>query len=505
MVVSQRKGGVLLSYVSQTVNILSNLIYVPIMLRLLGQSEYGLYQLAAALISNLNILSLGFNSSYIRFYSRYKKDDDQDSIRKLNGMFMIIFTVIAIVCLVCGAVIITNARLVLGDKLTDTEVEKSKILMAFLVVSMALSFFNSVFQSQISAHNKFIWLKFVELLSYLATPIITLPLLILGLGSEAMVAVTTGVTFASCVINFFYAYKKLGVRFCFNNFDFSLFKEMANFTFYIFLNIIIEQINWSMDKLILGRVSGTNSVAIYAVGGQIVQLYRTVCGAIRSVFVPQINDMVVNRVDMQTLTKLFAKLGRVIYCVCFLIVSGFTVFGREFIRYWAGEGYDNSYIVALAMMIPLIVAIIEGPGIDIQRAMNKHKVRSIVYAFIAIANLLMSIYLAKRYGEVGAAIGTGISMIIGQGIFMNFYYWKNMHLKMGFFWREILRLIPASGVVLLVGFIISKFVYWDTLLSLGVCIAIYVVTYAAVFYVVGFNQYEKHLFSEPIKKILKRV
>ena len=69
---NNRKISVFLSYLSQLIHILSGLIYTPIMLRMLGQSEYGLYQLVASVVSYLSLLSLGFSGSYMRFYSRYK-------------------------------------------------------------------------------------------------------------------------------------------------------------------------------------------------------------------------------------------------------------------------------------------------------------------------------------------------------------------------------------------------------------------------------------------------
>ena len=68
MKVNQKKVGVILSYISQAIQILSGLIYTPIMLRLLGQSEYGLYQLVYWVVSYLSLLSFGFTASYMRFY-----------------------------------------------------------------------------------------------------------------------------------------------------------------------------------------------------------------------------------------------------------------------------------------------------------------------------------------------------------------------------------------------------------------------------------------------------
>lgn len=67
---NQRKMGVILTYTSEAIKILTGLLYTPIMLRLLGQSEYGLYQLVYSVVSYLSLLSMGFGSSYLRFYSK---------------------------------------------------------------------------------------------------------------------------------------------------------------------------------------------------------------------------------------------------------------------------------------------------------------------------------------------------------------------------------------------------------------------------------------------------
>ena len=57
---NQRKIGVIMSYLAQFIQILTGILYTPIMLRLLGQSEYGLYQLVFSVVSYLSLLSFGF-------------------------------------------------------------------------------------------------------------------------------------------------------------------------------------------------------------------------------------------------------------------------------------------------------------------------------------------------------------------------------------------------------------------------------------------------------------
>lgn len=70
---SQIKVGTIISYLQMAINVIIQLAYTPIMIRLLGQNEYGLYNTVASTISMLSILSLGFNSGYIRYYAIYKK------------------------------------------------------------------------------------------------------------------------------------------------------------------------------------------------------------------------------------------------------------------------------------------------------------------------------------------------------------------------------------------------------------------------------------------------
>ena len=139
MKISQRKAGVALSYAGELVKILVSLIYTPIMLRLLGQSEYGLYQLVYSVVAYLSLLSLGFGSSYLRFYSRYKAQKDEDGVAKLNGMFMLIFCSISVICVLCGIVMIGNIRGIFGTGLTESEYATARVLMGLLIINLAMT------------------------------------------------------------------------------------------------------------------------------------------------------------------------------------------------------------------------------------------------------------------------------------------------------------------------------------------------------------------------------
>lgn len=66
------KSGFILSYISIFIQSIISILYTPVMLRLLGESNYGLLQLAVSTMSSLSILSFGFGSSYMRFIHNTK-------------------------------------------------------------------------------------------------------------------------------------------------------------------------------------------------------------------------------------------------------------------------------------------------------------------------------------------------------------------------------------------------------------------------------------------------
>lgn len=498
---NQRKAGVLLTYSSEAVKILTGLIYTPIMLRLLGQSEYGLYQLVFSVVSYLSLLSMGFASSYIRFYSKRKAEEDNIGIARLNGMFMCIFLCISVVSVICGVVMISNITLIFKTGLSDNEYHIARILMALMVASLAITFPDSVFSCYLTAHEEFIFQKSLGLAQSLLNPFLTLPLLLLGKGSVGMVTVSTVLTISCFIVNAFYCFKKLKMKFTFRGFQFSLLKEMWIFTFYIFISQIIDQVNWSVDKFLLGRLIGTVAVAVYGVGGQINSMYLQFSTAISNVFVPTVNRIVATTNDNKELTELFTKVGRIQFFIMSLIMTGFIFIGKPFVCIWAGQEYVDSYYVTLFLIVPVTVPLIQNLGIEIQRAKNMHKSRSLVYLAISVMNIFISIPLIKWFGAIGASIGTAIALVTGNIIFINWYYHKFIKLDMIYFWKSIFRTIPSVLIPCALGFFAVKVINISSFLQLGGFVLGYSIVYIISVWLLGFNEYEKGILKGVLYKI----
>lgn len=505
MKANQLKIGVVLSYISMIAQNIIAIVYTPVMLRLLGQSEYGLYQLVYSVVSYLGLLSFGFGSAYVRFYSRYTVKDDQEGIAKLNGMFMIVFNIIAIIALFAGGILVGNVNNLFSKSLTANEINTARILMILMVINLAISFPSSVFDSFVTAHECYFFQRVISLLQTILNPFLTLPLLLMGYKSISLVVVTTILTVSKFIINYCYCIKKLRMRFIFKNMNFSLLKEIGVFSFYIFINMIVDQINWSVDKFILGVFGGTTAVAIYSVGGQINTMYMSLSSSISSVFIPRVNKIVaIDENNNKDLTELFTRVGRIQFMILAMVIGGFIVVGQYFINVWAGADYNNAYYVALLLIIPVTVPLIQNLGVEIQRAKNMHKFRSIIYFLIAIGNVFISIPLVQMMGEIGAALGTCLTMILGNIILMNWYYQVKIKLDMFYFWKQIFMVMPCVivSVLLSLGFI--KIFAVNSIIHFLLVGFLYVCVYLIGLFVFGMNTYEKNLIKGPLNKIKRR-
>ena len=505
MKINQIKIGAILSYVIIVVNMLIGVLYTPILTAKLGQTEYGLYSLVTSIISYLTILDFGFGNAIIIYTTRYKNNNEKDKEQKLHGMFFIIYTIIGIITGIIGAILWFNVDNLFGNTMGQDELEKAKILMGILTFNLIVTFPLSIFSSIITSYEKFVFSKLLNLIRIILNPIVMLVLLNFGFKSIALVILTTVLNIGTLILNFIYCKKKLDIKLKFGKIDFKLLKEIMAYSVWIFLNSIMDKINWSVSQLILGVYSGSVAVAIYAIANKLNEMYMSFSTAISGVMLPKVTKMESDNASDKEFTDVFIKTGRVQYIVMALIISGFVLYGKEFITMmWVGQDYSESYIIACILMIPLTVPLIQNVGLNILQAKNKYKFRVMVLMFFAIVNVILSIILSKLYGGIGAAIATAISLICGQIIFMNIFYHKKIGINIIEFWKNILKMSIPMAFAIMLAILIKNILQISNVGILVFEILVYVIMYGLIVYKFSMNSYEKELILKPINKILKR-
>lgn len=501
---SQLKIGIILSYINLGVGNLIPIFYTPIMLNLLGKSEYGLYKLSSNVTSYLSLISLGIGSAVTRYLIKEKTEKGEEAEKKIFGLFMIIFQVIALAAFLVGVFLTFNLDIWYKDSLTEVELQRMGILVFIMVINTALSFSLSPYVSIVTAHERFVFLQLMNIISTCFGPILNLVALFMGFASVGMTISTLILSVVSRVIYFIYVRNRMKIKPVYKELPLDILKEILVFSFWIFVGNVVGQLYNATDTVMIGAVQelGTDGVAVYNVGLTFNSIMLSLTIAISNVLSPKVNKMVFSGASGKELTDLAIKVGRLQCYIMMLIISGFIAFGRPFIFYYAGEGYMDAYWVAVLMMVPNMIPLAQSVCSGIIVAQNRHRFRSLMYLFIASINVIGTWILMKRYGIVGAAFMTGLALFIGQGFIMNWYYQKRSGLEIIRFWKEVGSTFIIPVCMCLVTVFGSYFIDFYDPVILCISIIVYTLIYGVLVYLFIMNSYEKDLFVGLIKKVL---
>lgn len=505
MVINQLKVGALLNYVSIILHMIVGLVYTPYMLRMLGQSEYGLYSLAASIIAYLTVLDLGFGNAIIRYTSKFRAENKLIEQQYMFGMFLLLYLFIGLVALLIGIWLSLNVQTFFSSSMTAEEVHRVQTMLWLMTFNLAFTFPMSLWGSIMSAYERFVFQRIISIIRGVLNPIVMIALLVVGYKAVAMVVITTIFNVLTLLINWWYCKYRLSIQLRFGRFNWKLLKEVSIYSFWIFLNIITERIYWSTGQFILGVYKGTVAVAIYSLAIQLKDLFYMFSTAISSVFLPRITSMVTKGATNEEISELFIRTGRIQYIIMAFILTGFILFGKAFIAFWAGEDYIQAFYIALLFFVVTCIPLIQNIGIIILQAKNQLKFRSIWILLVSAMSLFIVIPCSQYWGVMGCAWVTTIAIFLAYGVGLNIYYWKRIQLDVMRFWQEIGKMSIIPVIFIITGMLFFSQDKIDNIYSMILSIVLFILIYLPTFYFFSMNNYERQLIKNPLIKIYQKI
>jgi len=499
---NQRKAGIVLSYVSMFLTIIIGIIYLPIILHFLGKSQYGLYKLMGSVIAYMAVMDFGLSGTITRYYSRYLSLNDEENQSNVLAISSIIYSAISVIVLIIGVIIYFNLDSIFSNSLTLNELTKGKQIFIIMLVNVIITIPSHVFTAVINSHERFVFIRLLAIIQTIMWPFVVIAIMhyykadVIGL-----VIVQTLFNISVIAIKVYYSLNRIKIKIKLYSWNKYFVKEMIVFSFFIFLNMIIDQIYWKTDQLILGILSGTSAVAVYSIASQLDRYYINFSANINSVFLPRISAISAKSDDMTEINGMFNKVGRIQFAIMSLILTGFILYGKSFIVFWVGKDFEKAYYISLIVMIPLLIPLIENMGIIILQAKNKHAFRSKIYFIIAVLNIIMTIPLAKLYGGIGCAVATSVALFIGNVIIINIYYHKKIGIDIKAFIKEILSMTLPVLIAFNIGIIVNHYINTTNLIILALKMIIYILIFSMFMWFMGFNNYEKNIFIGMVNKI----
>ncbi|MFR3395924.1 lipopolysaccharide biosynthesis protein [Gemmiger formicilis] len=167
---SERKKGAILSYIQVVLSVAVSVIYVPVLLRYLGQSEYGLYQIVGSFFSYISVFESCMSTGVLRNYCNALGSQDREAADVTLSMAKVIYRVMTVLMAIVGVVVLFAFRRFYASSFSAAEMKESSAILLLLFANMMVTMLGSVYLTILTGHEKFTFLKVLAIIIQVAQP-----------------------------------------------------------------------------------------------------------------------------------------------------------------------------------------------------------------------------------------------------------------------------------------------------------------------------------------------
>ncbi len=409
--------GVVLNWTAMAISLGVAFFLSPFVVHHLGNVAYGVWTLVISMISYMGLLDLGLRGAVTRFVSRdHAQGQHIESSRAISAaLWFRLWIGLVIVIISLGFSRLATSLFNIPPEMQHAASWAIVVLGAGSAVSLTFGVFGGV----LGALHRFDLLSAVTISQTVFRALGTVWILRSGYGIgtlavwEFSVIVVGNVALAALA---FGVYPEL--RLFFRRPDASILRSLWGYSFYAFLINISIQIIYYTDNLVVGAFLSVGAVTSYAIGGGLIEYLRQLVASLTMTFTPLASSF-----DAQSqrdqLRCLLIQGTRAALLISLPIEVALFFRGHTFIGLWMGEQYAQvSGGILQILLLAQVFAIANYTSGGIAYGLGKHRPVAVWATAEAVANLVLSLILVRRFGLEGVAWGTVLSSLV-----VNLFFW----------------------------------------------------------------------------------
>ena len=245
-------------------------------------------------------------------------------------------------------------------------------------------------------------------------------------------------------------------------------------TIELFIPQIAIQIYTVLDKVMIGSIIIDKAeVGYYEQSQKVIKMLLTIVTSLGTVMVPRMANAYVNS-NKKQLKEYMQRSFNFVFLLAFPMILGIISISKNFVPLFFGTGYDK-VVVLMNIISPILLAIGLSNVIGTQYLLQTKKQKKFTISVVigAVTNFTINILLIKRYGAIGASIGT----VIAEAFVTIIQFW---FIREDFNIKEIIKLTEKyliSSVIMFISCIFIGRIINDNLNSIIVQISIGMIIY----------------------------
>ncbi len=215
----------------------------------------------------------------------------------------------------------------------------------------------------------------------------------------------------------------------------------------LFIPVVATSIYVLTDKVMIGFFSTMTEVGLYEYAEKIRNIPMGFITALGTVMLPKITNLIANNKNDEAVEYTKTSMIFAMFCA-FALAFGLAGIAQEFIPWFYGEEFYDS-IKILQLLVLSILFASWANVIRTQILIPNHKDNIYIWSTVcgAVSNIVLNIFLIKKYGAIGAVIATVTSEFV-VAFYQTIRLDKNIRIK-GMIKYIIFYII--AGVIMFLG------------------------------------------------------
>lgn len=411
--------------------VIQSLLFLPVITKILGAEDYGIWVQIKATISLLIPLSfLGLGEALTRFLS-----GEKDKEKMQEGIY-------SSLAVISGIALIMALSLIIFSEQAATFFQFDSMFIKLLALIVIFESLNSTILTIVQTRReieKYFWFSIIKMFGETG---LIVGVIALGYGLYSAVLALLFIRILFFLVLFVDTVRKTGIKVP----NFSLIKDYLLFGLPTMTNSLSYWVVASADRYVIGLSMGVLFVGYYApaysIGMLLVFLIIPIT-SILTVVLPKFFDD--NNLDE---VKNYLRYSLKYFLLLMTpAVFGMSVLSRQLLEILSTkEIASNAYYI-----IPIIAVSMFFYGIacffnQILFLVKKTKLIAIIWAIAATINLILNIIFVPKFGILAAAIITFIAYFC---VFVLIWYFAFKELKFKIDWKFLVKCIMASILMIL--------------------------------------------------------
>lgn len=380
-----------------------SLLMMPFIVHTLGDRMYGLWALVATLLGYYGVLDFGLTPAVCQHVAVALGRGDREACNGVVAASLRFFLAVGLLVLLLSGVAAAGASWMAGSA-GDAAFFSQIILI--LGVSTAASFPSRVFTGFLIANLRYDLMVGAELVALALRTSLILSVLLLGHGLVAMAWATFAGGMSAMLLQAWLTLRKYPwLRLRLNPPGAGVARSLASYSIFSFAGQVSDRLRFQADPVVISMFVGLAAVTHYRIAGTLAQQFIVLTVAVTGVFAPLFGRLY-GACDFAGMRTTFFFATKVSICVASFLGFGLIGWGKPFISRWMGPAYLDAYAPLVILTLAITFDLWQAPSVDLLYAIAKHRAYAVLNSVEGVLNLGLSLWLVRRYGMVGVALGT---------------------------------------------------------------------------------------------------